>query len=131
MRSLATTGKSPFVAGVLGLLFPGLGHFYVGRRDKALFFAGSILLGLVIGLALSEFQAIHWEKHPYHFLAQVWGGLPPILVGFLTQDLRVEHRIPYFDMGVLYTSASGLLNLIAVLDATVLAYRGTEAADAR
>jgi LCP family protein required for cell wall assembly len=46
--------KSPFVAAFLSLLFPGLGHAYVGAYARALVFATPplLLLALVGGLAL-------------------------------------------------------------------------------
>jgi LCP family protein required for cell wall assembly len=47
-------GRSPFVAAVLALLFPGLGHAYAGAYHRALgFAAGPILVAaLVAGVAL-------------------------------------------------------------------------------
>src|SRR5258706_1372039 len=46
--------RSPFVAAVLSLLFPGLGHAYAGAYQRALGFAAPpILIGaLIAGIAL-------------------------------------------------------------------------------
>ncbi|HEX5823737.1 MAG TPA: LCP family protein [Candidatus Limnocylindrales bacterium] len=47
-------GRSPFVAAFLSLLFPGLGHAYVGAQQRALAFAAPpiLLAALVAGVAL-------------------------------------------------------------------------------
>jgi len=122
---LASVRKSWFLAAILGLLFPGAGHLYLGRRDKALFFAVGIGVCFVVGLVLADFQAVSWQKHPYHFLAQAWNVLPTLVTGWLTRSLRVVRELPLLDMGLLYTSVAGLLNVIAVLDAGVLAHRSS------
>jgi LCP family protein required for cell wall assembly len=46
--------KSPFVAAVLSLLFPGLGHAYAGAYQRALGFAAApiLILALVAGIVL-------------------------------------------------------------------------------
>jgi LCP family protein required for cell wall assembly len=41
-------GKSPFVAAVLSLLFPGLGHAYAGAHQRALAFAALPVLALAL-----------------------------------------------------------------------------------
>lgn len=128
---MAKEHKSWALAALLGLLFPGAGHFYLGRRDKAAFFAAGILLCFTIGLVLADFRAVHWTKHPYHFLAQVWSGIPVLVTALFTRDLRVVREIATLDMGLLYTSVAGLLNLIAVLDAGVLAHRTNLTSHAR
>jgi LCP family protein required for cell wall assembly len=47
---------SPFAAAALGLLFPGLGHLYAGRRGRALAWAAPGILGLALlaGMLISH-----------------------------------------------------------------------------
>lgn len=44
--------RSPFVAAVLSLLFPGLGHAYAGAHQRALGFAAGPILLLALGLGI-------------------------------------------------------------------------------
>jgi LCP family protein required for cell wall assembly len=47
-------GRSPFTAAFLSLLFPGLGHLYVGAANRALAFAAApvLLIALLAGIVL-------------------------------------------------------------------------------
>ena len=44
--------RSPFVAAVLSLLFPGLGHAYAGAPQRALGFAAAPVLLIALGLGI-------------------------------------------------------------------------------
>jgi TM2 domain-containing membrane protein YozV len=44
--------KKAWSAGIIALLFPGAGHFYLGQRKKAFFFGGIILFFFFIGIIL-------------------------------------------------------------------------------
>ncbi len=61
--------KSPFVAAFLSLLFPGLGHAYVGAHARALAWAAPplLLLALVGGLALraGRFELLGFIVQPW------------------------------------------------------------------
>jgi LCP family protein required for cell wall assembly len=68
-QELRPRAKSPFVAAVLSLLFPGLGHAYAGAYQRALGFAappiliGALTLGIVLRLEptkLLEFFLTDW-----------------------------------------------------------------------
>ena len=51
--------RSPFVAAVLSLIFPGLGHAYAGAYQRALGFAAApiFLVALLAGVVLRASQA--------------------------------------------------------------------------
>ena len=44
---------------VLALLVPGLGHFYLGRRGRALAFFAIVILLFVIGLSIDGPRDVH------------------------------------------------------------------------
>jgi hypothetical protein len=92
----AITLKDPAFAALLAWLIPGLGHWYQGRRAKAVLFFVSILGLFLYGLWLSSSNLpcktgpgkIGWgravyfcwnsEEHRPHFLAQIGIGLPAL-----------------------------------------------------
>ncbi|MBX3437243.1 MAG: hypothetical protein KF861_07130, partial [Planctomycetaceae bacterium] len=56
--------KDPFVAGILAYLVPGLGHFYQGRRFKAVVYSVCIISLYVWGLALSDWKIVQYRGGP-------------------------------------------------------------------
>jgi hypothetical protein len=136
--------KDPLVAAVLAWLVPGAGHIYQGRTAKGVLFMVTILGTFFYGLFLSDGKAVYASWMPqdkrYYYLCQVCAGLPalpalvqtyrvrsgkaPILGGFeappvdateLSDWYRKLHR--YFELGTVYTTIAGLLNVLVIYDA--------------
>ncbi len=78
--------KDPLTAAFLAWLLPGLGHWYQGRRHKAVLFFVCILGTFGYGLYLGEGRVVYASWRPpdrrLPYLCQVWVGLPamPALV---------------------------------------------------
>ena len=75
--------RNPVLAGVLAFLIPGLGHWYQGRRFKAVLYAVCILGCFFGGLSIGHGQVVyfHWqnpENRTYAYLCQFWTGLPAL-----------------------------------------------------
>lgn len=51
-RALGLGGKSPFLAVLLAIIFPGFGHIYAGRPAKGLFLAIGFFLLILVGIGL-------------------------------------------------------------------------------
>lgn len=88
--------KEPVKAAFLAWLLPGLGHYYQGRRGKALLYAACILGLYFVGLALGEGKIVFWRwtspfRDPENFrasyLCQFFVGLPA-LPGLIQGTLR-------------------------------------------
>jgi hypothetical protein len=113
--------KSPEVALILAWLIPGLGHLYLGRKFKGFVFLILLTLTFIVGWGLSRGQAVSYSDHPYAFFAQIWAGLPTIIVllkiRYFGQVTLTSAIIPYIDVSLLYTSVAGLLNLLVIQDA--------------
>ncbi len=87
--------RNPLVAAFLAWMVPGLGHFYQGRRGKAILYAVSILGLYFAGMALAEGKVVYWrwinplvypERFCIHYLGQFWMGLltlPALIQGTL------------------------------------------------
>ena len=89
--------KDPFLAAFLAWLIPGAGHWYQGRRHKAILFFVWILGTFVFGLYLGEGRVVYasWRdgdrRLPY--LCQVGVGLPamPALIQAAQNSVQLRH----------------------------------------
>lgn len=104
---------------VLGLLLPGAGHLYLGRRAKGLFFLAATLSLFALGLSMdARLQFYVGLDDPLAFLrslAQMAIGLPYVLGRTLGAEGRVTAVM--HEYGNTFTEVSGLLNILVVLDA--------------
>jgi len=120
-RARTASRRVPEVAAVLAWLVPGLGHYYLGQRPKAIILLCAIMSAFVIGVALADFQAISIEHHKYAFFAQIGAGGPTLSVlaatagGLASPGGRVVD--PLHSIGLLYTMVAGLLNFVVACDA--------------
>ena len=88
--------KNPWIAGVLGFLIPGLGHFYQGRLFKAVVYFVCILGLYLTGMQMADWKAVYVHRpgnappkgkpHTLQFLAQAGVGLPALCA--LVQNKR-------------------------------------------
>ena len=111
----------PEIAVILAWLVPGLGHYYLGRRPKAIILLCAILTAFIIGVVLADFQAVSIPDHKYAFIAQMGAGGPTLLTLLVTGGGPVEETgraiDPLYSIGLLYTMVAGLLNYVVVCDA--------------
>jgi TM2 domain-containing membrane protein YozV len=130
------------VAGLLALAFPGAGHLYLGQRRRAGYIALGVLGLFLGGLLIGGIDAIDRREDPVWFYGQVLVGPLTVGVDLLHQNvLKVsdgsglpprsatpeERAGPGVhasksigrmnELGTLYVTIAGMLNLIAVLDA--------------
>ena len=115
-----TPGRSRHAALVLAWLFPGLGHFYLGRRKTGLAFA---LIVTVTFLAGVSFQGRLYSIEPGQPLTMlatfaVYGaGLLNIAARVLSDNPGGTILSPTYEYGCAFLLTAGLMNLLLVLDA--------------
>jgi len=128
-------GKWNPSAAVAAWLVPGLGHYFLGERQRALVLACSIGAVWLGGLIIGGTSVIDRQEHPAWFVGQVLTA-PSILIDLGGQFGAQRHpdvspdKSPAFEpsfghmyeQGILYTALAGLLNLLAITD---VAYRVT------
>ena len=132
-------------AGVLAWLIPGAGHWFQGRRHKAVLFFWTITGLFVFGMVLGQGRVVYAKWHPrqerrFIYLCQIGVGLPSLpalaaarraaaekqtLIGNLKWYMppdRAELNQLYhtlnrrFELGTLFTAIAGLLNLLVIYD---------------
>ncbi len=129
---------------VAAWVIPGLGHWLLGRRGKALFFLVAIWGTFLVGWALSDYRAVFLKRYRIATYGQLGMGVPtvPLLAGrerlarILQHDIyeptgSSENLLPHYDVGTLYTCVAGLMNVVVILSAVSLALGGGPVEEAR
>jgi hypothetical protein len=108
---------------ILAFLVPGLGHFYLGKRNKGLIFLVCLLALFLMGVAMdSRLQLYLGFEDPLALLfsiAQMAMGAPYFLarsLGYGAGDAAAMKAVTY-EYGNTFTAVAGLLNILVILDA--------------
>jgi hypothetical protein len=112
--------RSPLAAVALAWLFPGLGHFYLGRRRTAMAFAVIVTVTFLAGLSFQGRLYTVEDGQPLSILATfaVYGaGLLNIAARVLSENPGGTILAPTYEYGCAYLLTAGLMNLLLVLDA--------------
>lgn len=117
MQPSRSSRVQPGQAALLALLFPGLGHWVIGRRFKAKLLGGTLLSMFILGLALGGFADFDRQRHAYYWIGQMFAGLPAWLSYLPLIPLRMEAVYPFQDTGFTFTSVAGMFNIVVALDA--------------
>lgn len=110
---------NPWVAAVVAWLVPGVGHWYLGRRGRALAFLGLVAASLALGVALHGNLYRPLPGQPLTYLATLGCmgmGLPYFLLRYLA-GYTGEVIAPGYEYGTAFILTAGLMNLLLVLDA--------------
>jgi hypothetical protein len=118
-----TGGISPTIALIAGWLVPGAGHFLLGKWVRGLLLMVSILSMFAIGIALQGKIYSPNTGDPLDMLGFA-GDLGAGLLYVLARALDWGHatvQIAIADYGTKFIVVSGLLNIVAAVDAHSLA----------
>jgi hypothetical protein len=110
--------KNSIAAMVLAFLVPGAGHFYLGRRQRAIAFFLIVILMFVVGLAIDGKIYVSKGGNILTLLATLgsMGSGILYLLARLTGPYGDIGSITY-EYGTAFTLTAGLMNLLLVLDA--------------
>lgn len=102
---------------ILAFLVPGAGHFYLGRRGRALAFFGIVIFLFLIGLAVDGKLYTMEPGKPLTFLATIASmglGLP-YFIARAAGPFGDVMSITY-EYGTAFALTAGLMNMLLVLD---------------
>lgn len=128
------------LSGALAWVLPGLGHYYLGERKRAIILFVTITATFWSGVALGGVKrTIDPSYRKLWFIAQLCTGVEA-LAGYawharveptstlIDPATRKQREVPPFggywssiEIGIHYTGVAGLLNLLAILDAMMRA----------
>jgi hypothetical protein len=100
-------------------LIPGLGHFLLGRRGRALILFASIVGMFLLGIAMKgEFFSVHSASYlqTLGFFGQMCVGVPMPAALFFGYSGGNGFFVSS-DYGTAFLVAAGMLNVLTVLDA--------------
>jgi hypothetical protein len=115
------------IVGLVAWLVPGAGHFVVGEKRRSIIIFVTIILTFCIGLYVGSIGVIDPVGATPWYVAQIMNSPVVAVLGYLTKggDYRA-YGWPN-EIGQIYTSTTGLLNLLCIVNAVYLAHlRGTK-----
>ncbi len=112
----------PLTVGLLAWLIPGAGHFLLKEKKRALIIFATIILTFCAGLYLGSIGVINPVGAKPWYVAQIMNS--PIVAAL--GSVATTGNYPVFgrpnEIGQIYTSIAGLLNLLCIVNAVYLAH---------
>jgi len=110
------------VVGLLAWLVPGAGHLLLKERKRALIIFVTIVLTFFAGLYVGSIGVINPVGAKSWYVAQIMNSPMVAVLGHLATaaDYSVFGRPN--EIGQIYTSIAGLLNLLCIVNAVYLAH---------
>jgi hypothetical protein len=110
------------IVGLLAWFVPGAGHLVLREKRHAIIIFVTIVLTFGIGLYIGSIGVINPVGAKPWYVAQVMNSPAVAAVGHVsrTGDYRVYGRPN--EIGQIYTSIAGLLNLLCIVNAVYLAH---------
>jgi hypothetical protein len=110
------------IVGLLAWLVPGGGHYVLNKRRRAAVISVSIILTFLIGLYVGSVGVIYPVGAKPWYVAQIMNS--PVV--FLLGRVSATGNFPVYgrpnEIGQIYTSIAGLLNLLCIVNAVYLAH---------
>lgn len=117
------------VAGLLAVLVPGLGYFYLGDLRRAMYVAAGVLGLFVGGLLVGGISVVDRRNDQWWFLLQCGVGPATFAVNHINAGYQQQTQrgpvagVSYqrslgrvYEVGALSAGIAGMMNLIAIVD---------------
>jgi hypothetical protein len=110
------------IVGLFGWLVPGGGHLLLGKNKHAIIIFVTIVLTFCTGLYIGSVGVINSVNAKPWFLAQLMNSPAVIALAYISKvgDYAVYARPN--EIGQIYTSIAGLLNLLCIVNAVYWAH---------
>jgi len=110
------------IVGLLAWLVPGAGHFLLKEKTRAIIIGTTIVLTFCAGLYVGSIGVINPVGAKPWYVAQIMNSPMVAVLGHMTAtgDYPVYGRPN--EIGQIYTSIAGLLNLLCIVNAVYLAH---------
>jgi hypothetical protein len=112
------------IVGLLAWLVPGAGHLVLKEKERSIIIFVTIVVTFCIGIYVGSIGVINlYGATPWYVVgAQVMNSPMVLALGNLTRGgAYTVHGWPN-EIGQIYTSTAGLLNLLCVVNAVYLAH---------
>ena len=132
-----TTNASPPMVALAEWLLPGAGYWLLGQRTRAIVVGVSIFAIFTLGILISGIRVVQAPdmtgsggmgqrilNRPW-FIGQVFMGPTAVASAWVSDQLaesarfrKIEAKARLAEIGTLYTAVAGMLNLLAIIDAS-------------
>lgn len=112
-----------YIGVAIALVIPGAGHFFLGRRARALLFAAILFASIATGALLQGKLYTPVANQPLSYLATLASmgmGAPYFVLRFLL-GYQGDVTALGFEYGTAFLLTAGLMNLLLVLDVADIA----------
>jgi len=118
--------NAPFLlmVGLLGWLIPGAGHFAINEKRRAIIIFVAIVLTFTVGLYVGSIGVINPITAKSWYVAQIMNTPFVAVLGHLTKIRGYCVFGKPNEIGQIYTSIAGLLNLLCIVNAVYMAHVG-------
>lgn len=110
------------IVGLTGWVVPGGGHAMIGEKKHAMVIFLTITALFVVGLYLGSIGVINPVTAKPWYLAQILNSPVVAAIGHLTAKGNYDVYGKPAEIGQIYTSIGGLLNLLCIVNAVYLAH---------
>ena len=118
--------SSLLLVGLAGWLVPGAGYFLLNEKKRGIILFITIVLTFCTGIYIGSIGVIDPVGSKPWYLAQLMNSPLVALLGHLTAGGGYPVYGKPNDIGQIYTSIAGLLNLLCIVNAVYLTYTGKE-----
>ena len=110
-----------FVA-LVGWCIPGSGFFFLNERKRSAIIFVTICLTFTAGLYIGSVAVVDPATEKINFVAQMFNSPLVALLGRITVSNKLSVYGKPAEIGQIYTSISGMLNLLCIVNTTYLAW---------
>lgn len=110
------------IVGLLAWLVPGAGHFLLKEKKRSIIIFATIVLTFCAGLYIGSIGVIDPVGAKPWYVAQIMNSPMVAALGHLTAGGGYPVYGRPNEIGQIYTSIAGLLNLLCIVNAVYLAH---------
>jgi hypothetical protein len=110
------------IVGLFGWLVPGGGHLLIGKSKHAIIIFVTITLTFLVGLYIGSVGVINYVNAKPWFLAQLMNSPVVITLAQISKNGGYSVYARPNEIGQIYTSIAGLLNLLCIVNAVYWAH---------
>ena len=120
----------PLVVGLAGWFVPGAGHFIVGERIRGTIIFLTITALFVTGLYIGSMGVVDSVNQHLWYIGQMLTSPLVLAIARINPSVGGMPKYPSygrpFEIGQIYTTIAGMLNVLCIVNAIYMAYTGKQ-----
>ena len=110
------------IVGVLGWVVPGAGHLAINKKVHSIIIFITIAITFAVGLYIGSIAVIDPKGSTSWYAAQIMNSPAVVLLGHISASKGSHVYSRPAEIGQIYTSITGLLNLLCIINAVYWAH---------